>query len=212
MFSISCWLKYHFVASSTLLQLLLQLLPGLLEESIPVVESVADQDRMINRCGLREFANVDRSLLQIVGKGGSFELGVVDTLGLELLDQLGTLLLILGDLVLAVLGNVASRLDGQLAEDVGLVGSIQQVAATSIHVAEVVVGSGKVVVDGDLTVTHGLHGAALERAVEGFAGVLNVRLAVVTREVMNVLVAEAATDLSASAGGATDYTSVQIAA
>lgn len=157
--------------------------------------------------------NVDGVLSQLIGEGGGLELGVADAGGVELLDQLGTTLHILGDLGLAVLGNGASGRDAQLGvEDAALVATIQQVAATTRHVAEVAVDGGKVVVDGSLAVTHGLHLAVLIRTVESLAGVLNVHLAVVTREVVNVLAADAAVDLPTALRTARFCVSVQIAA
>lgn len=207
--SISWGRMSMFVLPSPLLQHHVRLL----EQVIPLAESRADQDRMGNRVGLRELVNIDHALLHRVGKGGGLELGVGDTGGVELLDQIGTTLHKVGDLGLAVLGNVASGYDAQLGvEDAALVATFQQLAATTFLVAEVAVDGGKVVVDGGLAVTHGLHVAAVVRTEESLAGVLNVRLAIVTREVVDVLAADAAVDLPTALRTARYCVLVQIAA
>lgn len=168
------------------------------EQGIPALESLGDEDRMSNHVLLLEGANLDRALLETGRQGGGRELVAVEVGFGEVVDQLGTTLLALVNLLLTVLGDVLDAGGGQPVEDVGLVGALQDLAATADPVAEIGVSGGEMVVDGNQTVAGNRLGALADRTEEDQAWVDDVRLAVVTREVVDTAVADAAVDLLAT--------------
>lgn len=169
--------------------------PRSVEQNIPRLESSADEDCMSNCLALGECLDIRASVLERDWQRGGLEVGVGDVGIDKTLGQMVPIIHRRLDLELPVLGDVSRGTDRQLVENTGLVGALQQLAGTAVHVAKIIVGR-KVVIYGNLAVTCDLVGAALMGAVESHARVEDVLLSVVTRKIVDSLVANTAPHLS----------------
>lgn len=173
------------------------------EQSIPVVESLADKDCMGDRLGLVEIGEArDRSLLKGSGQGDGLKGGGGAVGSGEILEKLSTAILVALDLALTVMSHESGGSDGQLVESAGADRTLQELAATASHVAKVVVAIGEVVIACDLAVALDFCSAASVGAVEDLGRVEDVVLSVMTREVVDIFIAKVAMDHLGGVGAA----------
>lgn len=174
---------------------------------LPLVKNGAGCDRDVNQGTLIQVVNADRACLENGRDGGGHDVRIVEVGVVEGLDQVETTHLSLSDPTLTVEDDGHSAFDRQPLEDMNLISALQQIATTAGHVAEIAVRGGQMVVNGDQPVTSD-HSSALRVGTEDSRGrVDDVRLAVVTREVVDRSSADAAVDLPAMVN-ATEHGSV----